>query len=484
MPKCLRCQVELLILLLPRRVLKRCGELYYKQQIQPVHPITILRASDALRSAVPENIGLGMHVLSYDKSTSFHVVRSNFRKSQLQFNTNATYLLVGCLGGLGSAVALWMADRGARHLAFISRTGTTNNPSATATVRDLERRGVNVLVLRANIMHREELASAIRDIGNQSPPLPPIRGVLNAAGVLHDGLFSNMTAPIWHKTTDPKVQGCLNLHHVFSPSGTETDSSLEQGNLDFFVMTSSVACALGSGGQSNYAAANACLDSLARHRRSRNLAAVSLVLPAILGIGYIASHPEIERSIQSKGMYGIREKEMLEAFELAMMPQSNEQDLVGDHLIVGIQPKRYGPAIQAAGSEVPWLDNSRFKWLQMAVDSQTGTSGQPSKNHSSSRDIISTIRQAASRDAAVTAVAEHVAERLGRLLMLDNAKMHTTQRSVASHGLDSMIGAEFRNWIFREFRVDIPFQQLLAGSLTIFELARILCDKVMTSEKQ
>lgn len=65
--------------------------------------------------------------------------------------------------------------------------------------------------------------------------------------------------------------------------------------------------------------------------------------------------------------------------------------------------------------------------------------------------------------------------------MLDESAVQTTQMSVASHGLDSMIGAEFRNWLFREFKIDVPFQQLLAGTLTIAELAQMLCEKVVAA---
>lgn len=68
--------------------------------------------------------------------------------------------------------------------------------------------------------------------------------------------------------------------------------------------------------------------------------------------------------------------------------------------------------------------------------------------------------------------------------MLDETVVDTTQRSIGSYGLDSMIGAEFRNWIFRHFRADVPFQQLLAGSLTTSDLSRILCESVLPAKNQ
>lgn len=48
--------------------------------------------------------------------------------------------------------------------------------------------------------------------------------------------------------------------------------------------------------------------------------------------------------------------------------------------------------------------------------------------------------------------------------------MDPMAKTVASHGLDSRIGAEFRNLIFREFNVEMPFQQLLSPSVTTLGL--------------
>ncbi|KAI8933449.1 hypothetical protein NX059_010063 [Plenodomus lindquistii] len=46
---------------------------------------------------------------------------------------------------------------------------------------------------------------------------------------------------------------------------------------------------------------------------------------------------------------------------------------------------------------------------------------------------------------------------------------------IVDYGLDSMIGAELRSWIFKEYGLDIPFQQLLGPAMTITKFATVVC---------
>ncbi|KAI0433930.1 hypothetical protein F5Y09DRAFT_350058 [Xylaria sp. FL1042] len=84
-----------------------------------------------------------------------------------------------------------------------------------------------------------------------------------------------------------------------------------------------------------------------------------------------------------------------------------------------------------------------------------------------SQSIVAAIKAAATPAEAAGLVLEHFATYLARLLMLPESDVEVNNGSIASYGVDSMIGAELRNWIFKEFRMDIPFQQLLAPTLTI-----------------
>ncbi|XXH01498.1 hypothetical protein Hte_007858 [Hypoxylon texense] len=447
------------------RILKRCMELYRTGQIQPILPVVTKMPSQVneVIQSIPNDLGSGKFVIYYDDSATFKAIPS---RMPLKFCGDATYLMIGCLGGLGRQIALWMAQKGAKHMAFISRSGA-DSPSAAETINVLRNRGVGALVLRADIARPEELASALTEID----PAIPIRGVLNAAGIFNDKIFSNMTVSAWRNVVDAKVKGCLNLHNA-----------LKGEQLDFFVMTGSIASVLGSAGQSNYSAANAFLDSLACHRRCRGLPAVSLILPAIFGIGHISERAELKQMVESKGTYGIQEKEMLDAFGVAMTPQRNLPPDV-DHICVGIQPRAFGRAVAKAGIHAPWKDDLRLNWIGLAANQQApgGTSDGGARG-TSPESVMAAIQQATSKEDAVKVATLGLVRRLARVLMLDEESIDATRESVSSLGLDSMIGTEFRNWIFREFKFNIPFQQLLGGNFTLSDLAEMLYEKTSATK--
>ena len=274
-------------------------------------------------------------------------------------------------------------------------------------------------------------------------------------------MFYNMTIDAWSSATDPKIRGSINLHEI-----------LLSQPLDFFVMTSSVSATFGSTGQSNYGAANAFLDAFAHHRRMCGLPAVSLILPMVVGVGYVAGNPDIEKSIRRKGMYGIDEADMLAGFEVAMTPQTSLGTEL-DHLIVGLEPSQLAQSITSAEADSSWLETPRLNTVRTTINALT-------KQHSakSGDNIISIVKGAKSSEDAIVAVTNHLLLRLSRLLMINTEDLQTEGRSIVSYGLDSMIGAEFRNWVFKEFKVDVPFQQPLARNLTVAKFATDLCIKL------
>ncbi|KAJ4293186.1 hypothetical protein N0V90_008468 [Kalmusia sp. IMI 367209] len=426
------------------RILQSLVSLFDKGSIWPVGPISAFPVANIQQAvaSLKDTFTSGRTLIEYKSSeTPLALLPS---RPTVSFRSDASYLLVGCLGGLGRSLTTWMMEHGARRFVFLSRSGT-DAEAAALLVQSLEEAGMNVLVVRGDASVKEDVERTIASV----PPEFPVRGVVHAAMVLRDGLFAQMTYADWQTSTRPKVMGAQNLHEC-----------LVGQPLDFFVMTSSVSGVLGTPAQSNYAAANAYLDSLASYRRARGLPATSIILPMVLGVGVVAENFGIEESLKRKGMYGIEEEELLNGFGAALHTEA-------DHVVVGLDPQRLSKA-KPEDTDSFWQADPRFDVLEstMAAGSTSRTSGVDDS-------IIEAIKNSASPDAARKLVITHFFGKLVRLLLLDTDEPDEG-RSIASYGLDSMIGAELRTWIFREYGIDVSIQQLLAPTFTVPKIADLV----------
>ncbi|KAF5665736.1 polyketide synthase [Fusarium circinatum] len=440
------------------RLLERIMALYRDGSL-PVPPLTISSVS-AINSSLTLSSSLKSSetIITYTKGSTLEVARTPPR---LELHADATYLLVGCLGGLGRSLTTWMMKRGARNFAFLSRSGT-DSEQAALRVQDLEARGAKVQVFRGDAAIKGDVERAVASI----PSDMPLRGIVNDAMVLRDGLFQNMSYESWTTSIQPKVLGSKNLH--------EATSELP---LDFFLMTSSVSGILGTPAQGNYAAANSYMDALARLRRSQGKPACAVVLPMVLGVGVVAENLDLENSLTRKGMYGIDEEALLNAFEVSILEQQGQQDGSAsfDHLVVGLDPAELHRATKEAEGDVDafWAGDQRFSILLDAMHQLDGA------NHGDGEagSILSRVKAASSPAQAISLVRDHFVSKLARVLLLDVEEFsdESSGRSIASYGIDSMVGAELRNWIFKELGLDIAFQQLLSPSLTIHKFAELIC---------
>ncbi|KAF7186991.1 Mellein synthase [Pseudocercospora fuligena] len=199
---------------------------------------------------------------------------------------DGTYIVTGGFGDLGLETCDFLIEKGARRLVLVSRRTLPPRrdwPSASSSwtgilgrIQAMEKQGASIHTISLDIGAEdahERLPDALRNLS-----LPPVRGVVHAAGVVEDGLLFNTSAESFERVLSPKLSGALTLRRAFPP-----------GELDFFVLFSSVGQLVGLQGQSSYASANAFLDCLADHRRQQGDNAVAFLWTAWRKLGMGAS---------------------------------------------------------------------------------------------------------------------------------------------------------------------------------------------------
>jgi amino acid adenylation domain-containing protein len=214
---------------------------------------------------------------------------------------DGAYLITGGLGALGLEVARWLASLGARRLVLVGRTPlppraewkqVTTGPAAAriARIHEIELLGATVHTAALDVGDEAQLTSFLDSYDQEG--WPPIRGVVHAAGALHDRTLLQLDATAMAAAFRPKARGAWLLHRHLPAT------------LDFFVLFSSAAALTGSAGQANYAAANAFLDSLAAARRAAGLPALSIAWGPWGDVGMAAS-PELVRRRAAAGLMSI-----------------------------------------------------------------------------------------------------------------------------------------------------------------------------------
>ena len=226
-----------------------------------------------------------------------------------------TYLITGGLGTLGLQVARWLADRGARRIVLAGRRalppraaweslGDLRQRAQVEEIRSLERLGVTVVMVAVDIADAD---AAAKLLSSGVLGLPPIRGVVHAAGVLDDRTLAALDEDSLRAVLRPKLDGALVLHGLFPP-----------GSVDFFVLFSSCGQLLGLPGQASYAAGNAFLDALAAHRRAvGDTATTSLGWTSWRGLGMSTSSAVIDAELAARGTADISPTEAFSAWWLA-----------------------------------------------------------------------------------------------------------------------------------------------------------------------
>ncbi|RKK66596.1 Nonribosomal peptide synthetase 14 [Fusarium oxysporum] len=371
------------------------------------------------------------------------------------FSGDKTYFLVGLTGELGLGLCNWMIENGARHLALSSRKPNIDS----RYLRYWETRGAKVRVFSLDVGDERMLHDVHRQIVET---MPPIGGVMNGAMVLRDRPFSAMSLEDFEAVLDPKVRGSEYLDTLFY-----SDS------LEFFILFSSLSRVIGNPGQSNYAAANMFMASLASQRRARGVCASVIDIAMLVGFGWMWRNAGeiLEAQMKAAAYMSISEPEFHTIMAEAI--RSGRAD-------IGLEPEMHtGLAMSSTAS---WTRFPRFSHFVPSEDQKVAETDTGSK-------LVKTLQQCiseASSDRDILAAIESAFSHKLRLVLqlADNGSaLMDPKTALLSLGIDSLVAVELRSWFLKELAVDVPTLRILSDA-TIADISIEVKSKLKAFSKE
>ena len=373
---------------------------------------------------------------------------------------NGLVLVTGGLGTLGTHVATWLAQQQVAHMRLLGRTGRLSSDAAASISLSVHHCG-SAIFAGATTMMMCDAATLEEGASICSTGVPrtsrPLLGIVQAGGVLADGVLSSQTAVGLRAVSAPKMQAAVRLGSSFGcQPGT------------FQLLFSSVAALLGSPGQANYSAANAALDAAAQQLQQAGTVATSVQWGAWAGAGMAAGDASTASRIERTGMALVLPHQGMAVLQTLLVPREHASALMAAPVLAA-NAFVWDKFLRRFGSALPPFFAEFADSTSPAAASVGGIpAGHPLGG--SGRHGLS----AAARKAAVLAqVQDAVRSIIGSDISADEPLM--------AAGLDSLGAVELKNSLEARLGLQLPgtlvFDYPSAAAITSYVEAQLPADE-------
>jgi acyl transferase domain-containing protein/acyl carrier protein len=283
--------------------------------------------ADAVCEEIAQSVGEDRVLLKEGRRWVARLRREVVTDVRLELKSDRCYLVTGAFGKLGMAIASWLVNHGARHLALLGRRDPTqlDSPGLLRQLQTWRAQGIAVIAEACDVSNELQVRDMIARMEAAGSPV---------AGVIHAAAGYNFK-PILEATPQD-----VNLAFLAKVEGARLlDRCTREGQLDFFVLFSSAAATVGLRDGALYAAANSSLDAIAGERQALGLP----VLCVEWGAWEHQRDDAQRKLIESSGFRAMPTKRALQALG-ALIASGKTSSLVAD-----IDWDVLGPALEIRG---------------------------------------------------------------------------------------------------------------------------------------
>ncbi|KAL5392876.1 hypothetical protein DPSP01_000571 [Paraphaeosphaeria sporulosa] len=432
-----------------QRLLEQCLTYYRQGGIEPIRPVKVFQATQTVDAFRYMQSGQHLGKIVINMPESMQELQTQARPQEIRFSANASYLLVGGLGGLGRAVSTWMVERGARSFVYLSRSAGSTADDKTF-FKELEAQGCEAVAIAGSVTSEDDVKSAI------ALAEKPISGIIQLSMVLRDQNFLKMNHEDWETPLSSKVHGTWNLHNAFQDT-----------KLDFFLLFSSLSGIVGQWGQSNYAASNTFLDSFVQYRHSLGLPASVIDVGVMEDIGYVSQNAAVLEMFRSYSMHGLKESDLLRAIEISITRSIPGLRTAGRYcnlgqLTTGLASRK---SIMDSSNRAVWKHDVRMALYRNREPEKQSSSSTASEGL---KDFLASIAATpAMLDEKENAdfLTQEIGKRI-RSFMIQSDEEVDIKMSLSDMGVDSLVSIEIRNWWRMGLGLEISVLEIMsAGSI-------------------
>nr|ALQ32775.1 putative polyketide synthase [Fusarium babinda] len=442
-----------------KRCLTDMNELIERKVVQAIRPVTAIPVSQiatAMRKLQSgQNIGKIVITMNPGERVMAELAKPLLVTSAgTLLRPDKTYIITGGTGGIGLSLGPWMVENGARNVILLGRSGSSR-PDVQNVLGKYKDSDVIMRALACDVGRREDVSNVVESIQD----LPPIGGVVHGALFLKDKLLSNTSYQDWLNIVLPRIRGAWNLHELLPD------------NLDFFIALSSFISGSGNIGQSVYSGTASFYDAFAEYRTARGQPTVSVALPVVLDVGYVADRDLEGKLTSSLGA----------VLSLAHLRTVIKGGIMGPSS--GLY--RDGKAISfsyARGDDSSTLPWQAFHPRALVDYIRAETRADGTAEESGSREAKTKGLQLTNGSDPLTSLLAVLMDKVSSITMIERDEIEA-DAPLSNYSLDSLVSVELRNWIRRETSIELAPSKI-ANTANLRALATFILGQMEASSKK